>query len=152
MSDGLVGSLVDKSFSPSCANCYHQLECAAGAKHPAFPQTWPWAKSSVPFREGLLIVRSWVGNDALYVPHDNCGFYRVSLRFTRLLKLHHKRYLSMEWQKQRINAELSALEEQEIENGEAEMLEEDFRRLLNMQSLISRTYAPIGSEEESDDA
>lgn len=150
MSDGLVGSLVDKSFSPSCANCYHALACAAEAKHPAFPQTWPWAKSFIPFREGLLILRSWVGSEALYVPHENCRLYRVGDRFVLPLELHHAKYLKLEGHKRQVHHQLMEFEEKGIENELTRMLAQSFRGLLDMQSLISRTYAPAGSEEESD--
>ena len=148
MSDGLVGSLVDAAFSPSCANCYHLLSCTVEAKHPSFPDTWPWARCHIPFREGDLILKSWVGNDTLYVPHDSCPYYRVAPRFTRILKLHHERYLSLEWQCQRLHAELNALEEDGIETEETQRLNEELRRLLDMQHRINHAFAPIGSEEE----
>lgn len=148
MSDGLVGSLVARSFWPSCANCYHLLGCMVWPKHPSFPDTWPWARCHIPFREGDLIVKSWVGNSALYVPHDSCAYYMVGLRFVRMLKLDHERYLSLEWQSQRVHAELNVLEDDGIETEETQRLNEELRRLLDMQHRISHTFAPIGSEEE----
>jgi len=148
MGDGLVGSLVARSFWPSCANCYHLLGCTVEPKHSLFPDTWPWAKSQIPFREGDLIVKSWVGNSALYVPHEKCHSYRIAPRFTRILDLHHQRYLSLEWQSRRVHDELNVLEGDGVENEETRRLNEELRRILAMQSLISRTYAPIGSEEE----
>jgi hypothetical protein len=75
----------------------------------------------------------------------------VGQRFVRPLELHHIRYLNLERQKQQVHHQLTELEEKGAENEMTRMMAHSFRGLLDMQSLISRTYAPTGSEEESDD-
>src|SRR5712692_6998937 len=120
MSHGNVeGKLVSPHFWQSCANCRFVAACQVRPRHPAYPHTWHWGREFVSFPEGELIVKSWVGTIAIGQPHTGCQQYEVAPTDVMEPQAHHRRYLTLEQERQTLDVTLDQLEHGGLRSTEA---------------------------------
>jgi len=113
MHGNLEKKLVARDFWPACGNCRHAETCTTHPQHPAYPHTWHWGREAVPFSDGELIVRSWVGTVAIGQPHTGCYSYEVHTQYLSTLRAHHQHYLTLEAERERLETVFERLERKE---------------------------------------
>ena len=141
----LAGKLVPHDFWPACENCRRFVACQVRPQHPAYPHSWHWAREFAAFADGTLILRSWVGTAAVSQPHSGCTSYEVDPRYIGEPQAPHRRYLELEHEKGRVEAEMARLEtkaawsrhDEDVHAG----LFERYRRVLEQQTAL-RSAAP----------
>src|SRR5262245_44379433 len=114
MSQGnLAGHLVSHDFWPTCQTCVWFTHCQTTPHHPAYPHRWHWSIEAAHFPDGLLILRSWVGSTVFGHPHTGCRSYAVHPQQLRPLHEGHQHYLTLDAEKQRLEAIFVQLEKKE---------------------------------------
>src|SRR5262245_50544156 len=114
MSHGnLAGHLVAHGFWPSCQTCVWFTHCQTTPRHPAFPHRWHWSVEAAHFPEARLILRSWVGSTVFGHLHTGCRSYAVHPQQLQPLQAGHQYYLSLDAEKQRLEAVFVRLEKKE---------------------------------------
>ncbi len=112
MSHGqLESTVVEATFWPSCANCTLRTACQTTPRHPAYPHRWHWSSNVAHFPETLLILRSWVGSSVYGQAHTGCASYTVDPQHLHPLQEVHLRYLTLETEKQQLEAVFHHLEQ-----------------------------------------
>ena len=141
----LAGKLVPHDFWPACENCRRFVVCQVRPQHPAYPHSWHWGRECAEFADGTLIVRSWVGTIAIGQPHTGCQSYEVDPRHIREPQAPHWRYLELEHEKGRLEAQMARLETKAAWSRRDEDLHaglfQRYRRVLEQQTAL-RAAAP----------
>jgi hypothetical protein len=111
MSHGnLESKVVAFDFWPACENCQLYEACKTRPRHAAYPHTWHWGKEFAAFADGYLIVRSWVGTAAIGQPHTGCKSYAVGPQYVSAPQIHHRLYLELANEREKLESEMEALE------------------------------------------
>jgi hypothetical protein len=115
MSHGnLEGKVVSQEFWPGCQNCRYFTACAVRPQHPAYPHTWHWGSDFALFSDGKLILRSWVGTCVIGQPHTGCHSYDVDPCHVSEPSSHHRQYLQLEDEREKIDAGFERLERKDV--------------------------------------
>jgi len=109
-SGGLEGKVVTFDFWPTCETCIFFEACKTKPHHPAYPHSWHWGREFAAFADGYLIVRSWVGSSAIGQPHTGCKSYEVDPQHVNAPQIHHRLYVELEHEKDKLESEMTALE------------------------------------------
>ena len=149
MSHGnLDHQLVHATFWPSCATCALFTTCRSAPRHPAYPHRWHWSYEAAHFPEALLIHRSWVGSTVFGQPHTGCTAYTVHPRQLQPLHEKHHRYLTLDAEKQRLEAVFAQLEQKKRwtkrEQATFTATFQRYKAVLAEQAEL-RTTAPLAS-------
>jgi hypothetical protein len=147
MSTGNIeGQLVSATFWPACENCVHCSACTRQPQHPAYPHTWHWAREWVPFPEGDLITRSWVGTSAMGQPHTGCHGYQIHPSHVRPLRPAHRRYLALEQEQSTLETILDRLERT---SPWTKREEQRYRQALQQYQAVLREQAALRAHPQT---
>lgn len=139
-SGGLEGKVVTFDFWPTCETCIFFEACKTKPHHPAYPHSWHWGREFAAFADGYLIVRSWVGSSAIGQPHTGCKSYEVDPQHVNAPQIHHRLYLELEHEKDKLESEMRALESKTAWNKNDEdfhaSLFKRFRKVLKQRDAL----------------
>ncbi len=115
MSTGqLENTVVEATFWPACQNCRFYTACQTAPRHPAYPHRWHWSAAVAHFPDTLLILRSWVGSSVYGQAHPGCASYTVDPQYLHSLQEAHFHYLTLETEKQQLEAVFHQLEQRPL--------------------------------------